>query len=609
MTYKYSAALAMAMLPLCYSPASAQNDATTYASSFAAPVFDSVDSQGVDLVRGKMRVSTPIIQAGEGQYRQVRGLLWTGQAWSIIGQPSIWRDGSKYIVSYRGRSEEFNNRKSGYSGRKPVMGGKLTCNVTAPGDLAVACFYTDRDGDVVFFNGRPSTYASTSKSYGMSALFLGNLGMYNALVRSFNRPIEFFGQYSFNGLGVEQYNQGWFRLTLGKQNLLITTPNQNGKNYEDSYLRPKGTTQSITDDNGNVWQYTFNDDRNMTRIDFPAGASSVSIDYNRDGKVQYVRTAAGTWTYDYLAGRNGYASTLVIAPDGNRRMVRYHMDSGIVSNLYENYDPTMSAFRRETRYDIDLDTYRVTRVTFPEGNYTDYKYDSRGNVTSKISNPKPGSALIATSVSASYSPSCQYTTTCNQPSAVTDEFNNTTYLTYKNPEKVINYTNDSQKYEYDFGPNGPVKITSPKLSVSGIIPETKFEYSGGLVSKKVECRVLSPCDGTSDAVITTYRYGAFFGLMEMAVTSDGRTLRTCYGLDSNGRRVSEIPPAAGIGECPNNTTTALEPKDTPPSTDRTPTPPVWPETTSSGNPSNPTNPNDPYEPIERCGAQYRVVCQ
>lgn len=608
MTYKYSAALAVAMLPLCHSPASAQ-DATTYASSFAAPVFESVDSQGVDLVHGKMRVSTPIIQIGEGPYRQVRGLLWTGQAWSIIGQPSIWRDGSKYIVSYRGKSEEFNNRKSGYSGRKPTMGGKLSCNVTAPGDIAVACVYNDRDGDAVYFNGRPSLYAQTSNAYGISALFLGNLGMYNASVRSANRANEFFGQYSFNGLSVEQYNQGWFRLTLGKQNLLITTPNQNGKNYEDSYLRPKGTTQSITDDNGNVWQYTFNDDRNLTRIDFPAGASSVSIDYNGDGKVQYVRTAAGTWTYDYLAGRNGYASTLVMAPDGNRRMVRYHTDSGIVSNIYENYDATTSSFRRETRYDIDMDTYRVTRVTFPEGNYVDYQYDSRGNVIKKTSTPKPGSPLGVTSASASFSPSCEYTTTCNQPNSVTDELNHTTYFTYKAPEKVAFSTNDRQQYEHDFGPNGPIKINSPKLTVSGITPETRFEYSGGLMTKKVECRVLSPCDGTSDAVITTYRYGALLGLIEMAVTSDNRTLRTCYGLDSNGRRISETPPAAGIGECPNTTTTALEPKDTPPNTDRAPTPPVWPEASRSSDPSNPTNPSDPYEPIERCGPRYKVVCQ
>lgn len=513
-------------------------------------------------------------------------------------------------MSYRGRSEEFNNRKSGYSGRKPVMGGKLTCNVTDPGDIATMCMYTDRNGDVVYFNGRPSAYASTAKAYGMSALFLGNLGMFNATVRSMSGPSQFFGQYAFNGLAVEQYNAGWFRLTLGKQNLLITTPNQNGKNYEDSYLRPKGTTQSVTDDNGSVWKYTFNDDRNLTRIDYPGGASSVNIEYNRDGKVQYVKTSAGTWTYSYVDNGDGYAWTTIIAPDSKRRMVRYHKETGIVTSSYEDFVAADGAFRRETRYEIDSD-YRVIKATLPELNRVEYAYDSRGNVTKKVSYPKPGSSLAATTMTASYPSSCQYSTTCNQPISITDELNRTTYFEYKIPDKwsissssTSNSTN-TQSFYYDFGPNGPVKVTLPKVSPSLITPEIKMEYTGIRMTKKTECRDISPCEGTSDAVVTTYRYGSGPGLIETAIASGGQKLRTCYGLDDNGRRISETPPAAGIGVCPDNMTAALAPKDTPPRTDRMPTDPVWPEATGT---TNPTNPNDPEEPIERCGPRYNVEC-
>jgi YD repeat-containing protein len=39
-------------------------------------------------------------------------------------------------------------------------------------------------------------------------------------------------------------------------------------------------------------------------------------------------------------------------------------------------------------------------------------------------------------------------------------------------------------------------------------------------------------------------------LRGMTVTADGQTLRTCYGYDVNGRKISETQPLANLTACP-----------------------------------------------------------
>jgi hypothetical protein len=45
-------------------------------------------------------------------------------------------------------------------------------------------------------------------------------------------------------------------------------------------------------------------------------------------------------------------------------------------------------------------------VTVPEGNYTEFAYDGRGNVLSKTEVAKPGSGLANIVVSATYPDTC-----------------------------------------------------------------------------------------------------------------------------------------------------------------------------------------------------------
>lgn len=64
----------------------------------------------------------------------------------------------------------------------------------------------------------------------------------------------------------------------------------------------------------------------------------------------------------------------------------------------------------------------------------------------------------------------------------------------------------------------------------------------------------SGCVIANDEVIKTYEYGPTSGannlfLRGVAVTADGTTLRTCFGYDMYGNRISETSPKAGLPSC------------------------------------------------------------
>lgn len=63
------------------------------------------------------------------------------------------------------------------------------------------------------------------------------------------------------------------------------------------------------------------------------------------------------------------------------------------------------------------------------------------------------------------------------------------------------------------------------------------------------------CVTPSDEVRTTYDYGPNSGpnnllLRGMVEDATGAALRTCYGYDARGNRISETRPRAGLASCP-----------------------------------------------------------
>jgi YD repeat-containing protein len=117
--------------------------------------------------------------------------------------------------------------------------------------------------------------------------------------------------------------------------------------------------------------------------------------------------------------------------------------------------------------------------------------------------------------------------------------------------------------------------------VNGIVPAKRYTYSARkawiksgsgygqasgppihLLTEIRLCRSTSmkddgTCEAAADAVITRYEYGQDDGsapnnllLKGVSVTADGQTLRTCYGYDALGRKISETAPEANLAVCP-----------------------------------------------------------
>ncbi|MDF7774285.1 hypothetical protein P1X14_03410 [Sphingomonas sp. AOB5] len=196
--------------------------------------------------------------------------------------------------------------------------------------------------------------------------------------------------------------------------------------------------------------------------------------------------------------------------------------------------------------------------TDPEGIRTEYKYlSSRRTESRRIA--KPGSGLVDIVESATYS-DCTSMKVCQQPLTVTDANQNTT------------------TYTYDPAHGGV--LTEVRPAVNGVSPAKKYSYSqryawiknsGGGYSQSTAAQWLltevrtcisstlnlttgTCAAGTSDLVITNYDYGPDSGpnnllLRGTVVTSNGTSLRTCYGYDKAGNKISETTPRAELTAC------------------------------------------------------------
>jgi YD repeat-containing protein len=279
-----------------------------------------------------------------------------------------------------------------------------------------------------------------------------------------------------------------------------------------------------------------------------------------------VTDSDGTWTY----------SRIVYVDDSGRQPLM----------MSESIDPAGSAtgvfgygvfgsiqwFRDElgrTHHYSDGFPFRDWGSTDPGGIDTAVNRDARNNIISIDRTPASWSSLpMMRLYSASYPVDCMNPRTCNRPTSTTDGNNNTTVYTYA-PE------------------HGGVLIeTGP--AVNGVQPQTRHEYAqryawisngaGGYVQAATPiwvrtatslCRtsaadptgVNAPCSVAGDEVRTEYDYGPNSGPNNLllrgqtVIATDGggtTTLRTCYGYDAMGNRVSETRPngTASLSSCP-----------------------------------------------------------
>jgi YD repeat-containing protein len=440
------------------------------------------------------------------------------------------------------------------------------------------CTFISRDGDVVFFRGVLSTLPGLLQYYGMSALRFGNLGVSQINVSyasKGNPPINVFSntgggvisnpnpifpgggtllitggdQYGVYCGGVfcladPNYDKKEYITNLYGYRLRINTPNHDDDN-DEHYLRPRDTTQTITDDFGNAWQYTFVDgsDRELTRVVRPGGLGTLVAIYNGDERVQTITTPAGVWSYSYTSSGD-FGTTTVTNPQNETTFIRYNREYGYVTEVRD-------ALNRTTRYTWNSTTRRLEQIQYPEGNRTTFQYDARGNVTRRTDFPKSGTESLVSQ--AGGFPECTVSNraNCNKPRWVIDPNGNRT------------------DFEYTGNIHAPTRVIRPAPTPGAARPTIVTEYIGGLPTRSSICPTQATCAGSSDEIVTTYQYRAYgqspfvfgaFGTIDALlpifrvvasenVTAGGETRTVCHRYDEIGRRISSTPPLANVTGC------------------------------------------------------------
>jgi YD repeat-containing protein len=253
------------------------------------------------------------------------------------------------------------------------------------------------------------------------------------------------------------------------------------------------------------------------------------------GLVSQVQRDGVAWNYAYANYRakgtpEGYTydSVTVSGPDGYSQV--YNIQEGATRrpNLISS---AVDALGRTTAFQYDSD-FRLTRITQPEGNYVQISYDSYGNITSKVTHPKPGSGLAPITETAAINPTlCSQTRVlCFRPAYYIDGLGRQTDLYYDDKGRLI------QQWD--------------PADANGVRRLKVLQYTGSSLtapSLVTECGWGSTCN-TSAVVYTSYTYWGNTALPLTVTITDaatGLSRVTTYTYDNAGRVLSEDGPLPG----------------------------------------------------------------
>jgi RHS repeat-associated protein len=267
------------------------------------------------------------------------------------------------------------------------------------------------------------------------------------------------------------------------------------------------------------------------------------------------QSAAGAWSYNWQP-TGGYQDPVYGSIPADHMTVTDplgHAREVVFEHGFKHVVAATDERGKTTRYSVDPNTGRVSRITRPEGDYTDYQYDSRGNIIQVTEVAKAGSGLANRVSTASYPATCSASTakTCNKPTSVTANGATTDYTWDPNSGEVATAT----------GPAG----------ANGVRPQTRYTYlpfyawylsAPGILSpaptpvyrlrEVSSCMTQTSCTGTADEAKTTYDYGSTGqpnNLLLTATTAsagDGSlSATTQLAYDIQGNVISSDGPLAG----------------------------------------------------------------
>ena len=269
-----------------------------------------------------------------------------------------------------------------------------------------------------------------------------------------------------------------------------------------SYSHPNANTTQVTDERGGTWTLTTNASGQLSGIRRPGQATdTTTVTYNPAGRVGSITDNGETKTYAWgTSGSNTTVATTTGAGETTTIMGAPVWIGPILpitsTDAYGNVT--------STAYDGNG---RVTRVTSPEGNYTNFTYDTRDNLLETRVVAKPGSGLADIVATASFDASCVNPVKCNKPNYTIDAKGNRT------------------DYTYDALHGGVTRVQMPAATTGGVRPEVNYAYSaqfagyrdagGNLVAPTTpeykvtqitSCSTAATCPGTVNETKVTMAY-------------------------------------------------------------------------------------------------------
>lgn len=343
--------------------------------------------------------------------------------------------------------------------------------------------------------------------------------------------------------------------------------------------RSNNLLSSITDASGATWTFQYRGATDYISCYKEPDASVCAVtnswagsDYRVDRITSQLLADNSSISYGYATTRNPLKTDVDITPyinlqttttDSKSQVTTLYFGQGM-ANLQPTWVKDPLLYRTDLTYDA---MSNLTGIKYPEANETTSVLDDRFNITQRRHKAKPNSGLSDSVITATYPattsplgsfPTCTPAKSCNKPTTITDTRGGVT------------------DYTYDPAHGGVLTEAAP--AVNGVRPVKRYDYeqryawiknsAGGysqaetpvwVLVREKRCRTTATVNtscagGAADEVVTEYDYGPNSGpnnllVRGMTVTADGQTLRTCYGYDVNGRKISETKPLAGLASC------------------------------------------------------------
>ena len=550
--------------------------AQTPGSIAPPPVRQSIDENGVDVVRGTYNIAqTDVSIGGAGRHGLSFRRFSTGAAENNTLIGSITASGGRTIVTVDGVSDSFTGTGSftptEANGASLVLVSGIYTYTSRDGTVArfasnsgyFQTFYdaslarlasvTYPDGTRIATSYRVQDYCPGGYESGICNSQLFNIARVQSVTNNNGYQLKLV--YANNATKVDDVNfDAWSRITSVKalnnaveycDPVAVTCTFANAWPTA-SYARSEASgvvTSTVTDAAGRVTRYTSSSGTSL-RIKRPgAAADNIIVTYGANGVASVVRDGV---THSYSYADNGNTRTTTVTNPNNRQRIY----------VSDRTTSLISSFRNEL---VQTETYtydangRILQARQPEGNYVRYAYDARGNATTTSLVPKSGSGQEVMPYEAAYESTCTNPKTCNQLTSITDPYGNVT------------------DYAYDPTHGGLLSVTLALSTVGGIRPQTRYGYTplqayyknstGAIVASGFPiyelatvsaCQTLASCSGT-DQVRTTIGYGPqsastannLLPVSSATGSSDGAlTATTLATYDTIGNRLTVDGPLA-----------------------------------------------------------------